>query len=103
MLDGYAVSTAFDGEAGLKAAFEHVPDAIILDVLLPKIDGFEVLRRLRANSNTEKVPVLMLTNLGEPQDVKRGIDLGANGYLIKAHFVPAEVVEKVAELINKEN
>lgn len=99
LLSGFQVVTAFDGEEGLTAAREHQPQAILLDILLPKLDGFEVLRRLRAEPQFKAVPVIVLTNLSQPEQVKRGLELGASDYLIKAHFVPAEVVAKLRVLL----
>lgn len=96
-LEGYRVSTAFDGPSGVVAAMEQRPDVILLDVLLPGYDGFEVLRRLRDTRSFTKTRVVMLTNLNEPQQIERAKELGANDYLVKAHFVPAEVVEKIQQ------
>lgn len=98
-LEGYDVHTAMDGEEGVRQAAAVKPDLVLLDVLLPKMDGFEVLRHLRGAEATAKVPVIMLTNLSQPEDVQRGLTLGANDYLVKAHFVPTEVVEKIRALV----
>ena len=91
---GFAVTLVTDGEAGLKMAEKEIPDAILLDVLLPKKDGFEVLEGIKRNTATHSVPVLLLTNLGQREDVERGLKLGASDYLIKAHFLPHETVDK---------
>ncbi|HTK04312.1 MAG TPA: response regulator [Candidatus Eisenbacteria bacterium] len=99
-LEGFLVVTARDGEEGLKAAMREKPDLILLDVLMPKLDGFEVLKRLKADPETKPTPVIMLTNLGQKEDIEKGISDGAVDYLIKAHFVPAEAVDKIKKVLN---
>ena len=76
------------------------PDVILLDIVLPEMDGFMVLRKLRGDANTQPL-IVMLTNLGQKDDIERGMRLGANDYIIKAHFTPSEVVEKVRKLLAK--
>lgn len=98
--DGFNLLKALDGETGLALAKEHQPDAILLDVIMPKMDGFSVLRALREDEKTKKIPVILLTNLGQDEDIKKGQDLGATGYLIKANLTPADVVAKVKALFN---
>jgi len=96
---GFNIVTAQDGEMGLLKAKEEMPDLILLDIVLPKKDGFEVLKTLKSDSQTSKIPVILLTNLGLDSDVKRGLELGAQSYIIKAHFTPTEVVAKVKEIL----
>ncbi len=98
-LEGFAVLTARDGDEGLKLALKEVPDLILLDVLMPKMDGFEVLKRLKAEAATKPIPVIMLTNLGQKEDIEKGLEEGAIDYLIKAHFVPAEAVAKIKKVL----
>jgi DNA-binding response OmpR family regulator len=100
-LEGYDVHLASDGEKGLKLAKEELPSIILLDVILPKMSGFDVLKDLKAEAKTKDIPVILLTNLGQRDDVKKGLDLGAADYLIKAHFMPSEVVEKIKKLVKK--
>jgi len=95
----FEVSSAKDGEEGVKKTESEKPDLILLDLILPGIDGFEVLSIIRKNPLIEKIPVIILSNLGEKIDVDRGIKLGANDYLIKAHFTPKEIVEKVRTIL----
>ena len=99
-LEGFGVATARDGEEGVKAALKEKPDLILLDVLMPKLDGFEALKRLKADPETKSIPVIMLTNLGQKEDIEKGIEEGAVDYLIKAHFVPAEAVAKIKKVLN---
>ena len=98
LTEEFEVSSVKDGEEGVKKTESEKPDLILLDLILPGIDGFEVLSRIRKNPLTEKIPVIILSNLGEKVDVDRGIKLGANDYLIKAHFTPKEIVEKVRSI-----
>ena len=101
-LEGFQVVTARDGEEGLKTAGEENPDIILLDVLMPKLDGFETLKRLKQDEATKAIPVIMLTNLGQKEDIEQALEAGAQDYLIKAHFVPAEAVEKIKSVLKVE-
>lgn len=98
-LEGFETFTAEDGEKGYKTAKEKKPDIILLDILLPKLDGFEVLKKLKKGADTKSIPVILLTNLSQKNDVQKGLDLGAVDYLIKAHFMPSEVVSKVNKYV----
>lgn len=99
--EGYQVSVAGDGEEALKVVKIKKPDIILLDVLLPKLDGFAVLEKLKKDTETKDIPVILLTNLGQRDDVDRGLQLGAADYLIKAHFKPSETVEKVKKVLER--
>ncbi|MFA6271787.1 MAG: response regulator [Patescibacteria group bacterium] len=100
-MEDFEVKLAENGEDGLKTATEEMPDLILLDILLPRMDGFEVLKKLKKNPETMKIPVILLTNLGQKKDVDRGLALGAEDYLIKAHFMPNEVIAKIKKILNK--
>ena len=89
---------ATDGEAGLRRAVEDRPDLIYLDVRLPKMDGFEVLERLRAGTSTASIPVVIVTNYGEPELQARGLKLGALEFLVKADTTPARLSETFERL-----
>lgn len=93
--EGYDVAEAPEGEAGLLKMKEEKPDLVLLDLILPGIDGFEVLSRMKKDAVLASIPVIILSNLGQRDDVQKGIDLGAEDYLIKAHFTPGEIVEKI--------
>lgn len=99
--EGYAVRAAIDGEDGLRMAREAPPALILLDLLLPGIDGFEVLRRLKEDRESANIPVLVLSNLGQREDIDRAMALGAKGFLIKANFTPGQVVEKIKGALNR--
>jgi DNA-binding response OmpR family regulator len=96
--EGFVIRKALDGETGLKMAQERRPDLILLDIIMPKLDGFTVLRRLKADEKLKDIPVMLLTNLGQDEDVKKGTELGVVGYLVKANSTPAQVVDKVKDI-----
>lgn len=98
-MEGFKVTVAENGELGLKEAKKKIPDVILLDILLPKMDGFTVLEHLKEDDELRDVPVILLTNLGQKDDVEKGLKLGAADYLIKAHFKPSETVEKVKNVL----
>ena len=97
--DGFEVSNALDGEAGLAKAKEVKPDLILLDLILPRKDGFAVLEELKKDSITKEIPVIVLTNLEGTKDVERALALGATTYLVKANYELEEVVKKIKEVI----
>ncbi|HDZ54226.1 MAG TPA: response regulator [Candidatus Nealsonbacteria bacterium] len=97
--ENYKVSEAVDGEQGIKKIKEEKPDLVLLDLILPGIDGFEVLSKMREDSNLSSIPVIILSNLGQKEDVERGLKLGAIDYLIKAHFTPGEIIEKIKNVL----
>lgn len=100
--EGYDVAEAVEGESGIAKMKEEKPDLVLLDLILPGIDGFEVLSRMKKDSELSPVPVVILSNLGQRDDVQKGIDLGAEDYLIKAHFTPGEIVEKIREVLEQQ-
>jgi DNA-binding response OmpR family regulator len=98
-LEDYVVLTATNGEMGLKMVKEKKPNLVLLDVIMPKMNGFEVLKEVKNDKNLKDIPVIMLTNLGQKKDVQKSFNLGASEYLIKAHFLPSEVVGKVKKFL----
>lgn len=98
-LEGFTVITANDGEKGIKLSTKELPDIVLLDVMLPKVDGFAVLKQIKANSKTAKIPVILLTNLSQKDQIDQGLIAGASEYLIKAHFMPSEIVEKIKNIL----
>ncbi len=99
--EGYEISEAIDGEEGLKKVKEEKPDLVLLDLILPGIDGFEVLSEMKDDPILAQIPVIILSNLGQKEDVEKGLRLGAVDYLIKAHFTPGEIVEKINNALKK--
>ncbi len=97
--EGYEVTQAENGKDGLELAKKINPDIVLLDIILPQMDGFTVLKNLKADPKMKDIPVVLLTNLGQDGDVKKGIELGAVDYLIKANFTPSQVVDKVKSVI----
>ncbi|MFH1192389.1 MAG: response regulator [bacterium] len=98
---GFEVFTALAGEKGIELAKKHCPDIIILDVLLPEMDGYDVLKELKRNSITASIPVVMLTNFFQKEDIDKFLKLDIKDYLIKSHFMPSEVVAKVEKALGK--
>ncbi len=97
--EGYETIEAVDGEEGVKKTKEEKPDLILLDLILPGIDGFEVLTRVKSDPAAASIPVIILSNLGQKDDVERGLKLGVSGYLIKAHFTPSEIIDKIKSVL----
>ena len=95
------MKAAVDGEEGLELAVSEKPDLIILDMILPKMNGFEVLQELKNNPKTKNIPVVILSNLGQESDVDRAMSLGAVDYLIKTDFSINEVVEKISKYLGE--
>ncbi|MCD6429171.1 response regulator [bacterium] len=99
--EGYEVDEAIDGEEGVKKVKEILPDVVLLDLILPGIDGFEVLKTIKEDDKTSTIPVVILSNLGQKDEVEKGLSLGAVDFLIKAHFTPEEIVEKIKSVLSK--
>ncbi len=99
--EGYEVISALDGEIGLRLAKEKKPDLILLDLILPKIHGFDVLKKLKENKETQEIPVIVLTNLEGIGDVDKALELGATTYLVKAQYTLKEVVEKIKKALGE--
>jgi len=99
--EGYKVKNALDGEIGLKSAKEIKPDLILLDLILPKKDGFDVLRELKKDESTKNIPVIALTNLEESDNIEKVLALGATAYLIKANYSLEEIAKKIKQILNQ--
>ena len=97
--EGYQVLSALDGEIGLKLARKELPDLVLLDLILPKKDGFEVLTELKQGQETKQIPIIILTNLEGGEDVERALSLGATTYLVKTNYRLEEVVEKIKQAL----
>lgn len=97
--EGFEVSEAVDGTEGIKKIKEEKPALILLDLILPGIDGFEVLTKMKEDSLLASTPVIILSNLGQKEDVERGLKLGAVDYLVKAHFTPGEIITKIKSIL----
>jgi CheY-like chemotaxis protein len=97
--NGFTVLPAVDGEEALKVARAERPDLILLDLIMPKLQGFEVLKALKQDPATAPIPVIVLSNLGQDQDLKRAMELGAIAYFIKAHLSLQDLVQRVAQTL----
>lgn len=98
--DGYIVATADDGETAIQRVQELKPDLILLDIMMPKVNGLQLLAILKEDKETSNIPVILLTNVGgSEEDVNRGLELGAVAYLVKAGNRPSAVVAKVKEIL----
>ena len=95
----YDVTSAVDGESGLSMIKEVKPDVVLLDLILPGINGFEVLEKAKQDPEIADIPVIILSNLGQKEDIERGQELGAADFMIKAHFTPQEVVNKIKTIL----
>jgi len=93
--EGYEMISALDGEAGLSLAKTEKPDLILLDLVLPKMHGFEVLKSLKEDTETKDIPIIVLTNLESTGDVEKALELGATTYLVKADYTLEEVLSKI--------
>ena len=94
---GFEVLSAKDGETGLRLINEEKPGLVLLDLILPKMHGFEVLKAIKSNEDTKEIPVIILSNLGQDSDIKKGLELGAVGYFVKA----STDLSELSKIINK--
>jgi CheY-like chemotaxis protein len=98
-VEGFVVVESIDGEEGLKKVKEEKPDLILLDLVLPEIDGFEVLTRIKKDPSTSLIPVVILSNLGQKEEIQKGLALGAVDFLVKAYFTPDQILEKIKRVL----
>lgn len=99
--EGFVVIQAVNGEEAIQKFKDGAPSVVLLDLVVSGMDGFEILRRLQNDKEAPKIPIIVLSNLSQEGDIERAKQLGAEEYLIKAHFTPTEIVEKVKELLRK--
>jgi DNA-binding response OmpR family regulator len=95
------VIEAIDGEDGLRLAKIEKVDLVLLDLVLPEMDGFEVLVKLKKNSATSKIPVIILSNLGEEEKIEKGLKIGASDYLVKSDLNPGDIVKRIESIFDK--
>ena len=99
--EGFEVIVAEEGESGLKMALENPVNFVILDVMMPKLSGLEVLEKLRQDPKGKIIPVVVLSNLDQEEKSKKALQLGAKEFLVKANFTPSQIVEKVRKYLGK--
>ena len=97
--EGFRVITAQNGEEGLKKALEHKPDGIILDVMMPKLSGIDMLTRLRQDTHGKNIPVVIMSNLSQEAEASKAAELGVKEYLVKANYTPKEVIERLKQYL----
>ena len=95
----FDVILALDADDAVKKAVDQKPDIIVLDIMLPGKSGFECLKRIKAKKETKMIPTIILSNLGQTEEIKRGLDLGAIDYIVKANSSIDEVVEKIVKYL----
>lgn len=98
-LEDYDVQVAENGKQGVDKVKEYMPDIILLDILMPELDGFEVLKIVKSDPTTKDIPVLIMSNLGQEDHVEKGMKLGALGYIVKSQYTPSKVVEKIKSVL----
>lgn len=96
---GFEIVVETQGEKALQAVATEKPVVVMLDIVLPHVDGWEILQSIKRSKEMENVKVMILSNLGQKEEIEKGLKLGADQYLIKAHYTPSQVVEEVKKLI----
>jgi len=100
-MEGFSVSTALDGQTALEMISKNKPDVILLDIIMPKLNGFDILKILKSDKETANIPVFLLTNLPQESGGEKGKELGAAGYLVKADYEPAVLAGMLKEVIKR--
>ncbi len=100
MAENFEVASATDGEKGLELAQSGNPDLVLLDIVLPKKDGYEVLAGIKKDGRTKHIPVILFTNLESPEDVEKALEAGASTYLVKSDYKLEEIVKKIKETLS---
>lgn len=99
--EGFEVIVAENGVDALEILKSFIPDVIMLDIMMPRVDGVEVLKKIKSENALKDIPIMILTNISEKEKMEEVMNLGANFYLIKSHFTPTEILDKVNLLLNK--
>lgn len=97
---GYLVAIARDGVEGVQMAYEFLPDLILLDLVMPHKDGYQTLKELKEGDKTRSIRVFILSNLGQKEEVEKGLKVGADGFFIKAHLTPSQLLEQVNKIFS---
>lgn len=95
----FSVEIAGTAEQALRSLEQKKPDLILLDIVLPKMDGFEFLRTISLKKEYRDIPVVILSNVGQKEEIQKGLALGARDYIVKAHFTPSEIIEKISQIL----
>ena len=97
--EGFSALEAESGEQGIEKTKKEKPDLILLDLILPGIGGFEVLKKIKEDKNSSSIPIIILSNLAEPEEMEKGLKMGAVDFLIKAHLTPREIIDKIKSVL----
>lgn len=100
--EGYEVILAENGLEAIKKLEKSIPDLILLDIIMPYMDGMETLRKIKSEEKWKKIPIILLTNLSDKEKIEEALGVGADDFLIKSHFTPSEVISKVNMLLRKQ-
>jgi len=100
--EGYEVILAENGLEAIKKLEKSIPDLILLDIIMPYMDGMETLRKIKSEEKWIKIPIILLTNLSDKEKIEEALGVGADDFLIKSHFTPSEVISKVNMLLKKQ-
>ena len=103
LIEGIEVFTALDGEEGLRRIYDEKPDLILLDLMLPKKSGFEILKEIKKDEKVKDIPVLILSNLAQEKEIEEGLALGAQDYLVKTNYSIQQVMEKIKKTLKGRN
>jgi len=102
-IEGIEASTALDGEEGLRRIYNEKPDLILLDLMLPKKSGFEILKEIKKDEKIKDIPVLILSNLAQEKEIEEGLALGAQDYLVKTNYSIQQVMERIKKALKGRN
>ena len=94
----FEVVVVDQGEHAFQTVLKEMPDVVLLDIVMPHVDGWDILRSLKERAETKEIQVVILSNLGQKEEIEKGLELGATRYLIKAHYTPSEIVEEINNL-----
>ncbi len=100
---GFDLEVISEGAAVMSALENKMFALVLLDIVLPKVEGWQILKEIKQNQKLKQMKVVILSNLGQKEEVEKGLNLGADKYLIKSHFKPSEIVAQVKEILAKEN
>ena len=98
---GYEIAVQSDGEKVVASILKEKPDVVVLDIVLPHVDGWDILRSIQENEEAKRTKIIILSNLGQKDEVEKGLQLGAARYLIKAHYTPSQVVGEITKVLEQ--
>lgn len=96
---GFKIEVVKEGDEVLPKLKEKLPDLLLLDIVLPQVDGWEILRQIKEENSLKDLKIIILSNLGQKSEIEKGLKLGAARYLIKAHYTPSEIVEEIRKVL----